>query len=81
MTVISLRFQRGKNRGGPSCKKVLPDPLLKNFHHFSECSFPRRKNEHSESRGNFLPEPWRYLSHKEDFPDLASLNAHQYQCS
>ncbi|MBM4327545.1 MAG: TlyA family RNA methyltransferase [Deltaproteobacteria bacterium] len=53
--VIPLRFRRGKNRGGPSCKKVLPDPLPKNFHHFSECSFFLRGNEHSENRGNFLP--------------------------
>ena len=29
--LIPIRVQDSKNRGGPSCKKVLPEPLPKNF--------------------------------------------------
>ncbi|GEM_PF-3647896 len=29
--LIPMRFQKSKNRGGPSCKTVLPGPLAKNF--------------------------------------------------
>jgi len=39
LTMTPVHVQGSKNRGGPSCKKDLPEPLPKNFHHFSESSF------------------------------------------